>query len=286
MNLELEHLKRRIRSTRQVHKVTSALQRVSAARLVNDRRALENSTRYTDRMLQILGEVLREVIRPDLPLFVRPGQGWHGLVVFGSDRGLCGGFNRGLAAAAAEFARARAPTETRVYVVGRVANRKARQLGLKVARAVQQPSRAARGELLDRLAVLSTTAFLGEGCLDFHVLHSRFVSGLRQEPVCEQMLPVPVARTAAPEGAVAGFEPAPESILAELAGEFVRQRLDHAFLDGLAAEDAARQMAMSRASENAEHLLGELMMTYRRLRQESITTEMIELIGATQFGAS
>ena len=60
----------------------------------------------------------------------------------------------------------------------------------------------------------------------------------------------------------------------------VRQRLDVAFLSSLAAEDASRQVAMSRATQNAAEILRGLTLTYARLRQDNITSEMIELIGA------
>ena len=77
-----------------------------------------------------------------------------------------------------------------------------------------------------------------------------------------------------------GYQPS-RSLLQALLPEYVRQLLDFAYLSSAASEDAARQAAMTRAAENAGEMLRSLVMSYRRLRQESITTEMLELIGGT-----
>ena len=97
MSIELRDVKRRIGSTGRIRQVTSAMQKVSSARLVHDRRAMENSRRYTERLVQLLRALCFAVPDVDHPFLGRRHAGGGTLVlVFGSDRGLCGGHNRSL----------------------------------------------------------------------------------------------------------------------------------------------------------------------------------------------
>jgi F-type H+-transporting ATPase subunit gamma len=280
MSLEIREVKRRIRSTRQIRQVTGAMQRVSAARLLNDRRVMESSRRYTGRLTDVLREICAAADGIDHPFLTPPRQeGPIALIVFGSDRGLCGGYNARLMDAVETFLRSRAPRPVQLLVMGRVVSRRARRRRMNVQQTLPQPRRPDRADTLDRLLETVTDGFLNGTWNEVHVLYSRFVSVLVHEPVTERILPAPFRSGKAGRMRAAVFEPEPRVMLARRLPEFVRQAIDHAFLNGLASEDAARETAMSRASDNADEMLGGLMQSFRRLRQEHITTEMIELAG-------
>lgn len=283
MSLELQQVRRRISTARQVRQVTSALQKVSTARLANDRRAMERSRQYTRRLYQVMREVALEAPDADCPLAMPSTGPMTALIVFGSDRGLCGGYNRVLTDAMHDFLTRSAGGRVRLVIVGRVIARRVRRLSLEVFRFFPQPSRSARAEAIASIASIATESFLKDRCSEVRLLYMRFISGLRQTPVFEQVLPVELkSERGAPP--ISAFEPEPRAILAGLLPQCVRQSVDHAFLNSVASENAARQAAMSRASENASSLLSDLMMSYRRLRQQSITGEMLELMGGGSTG--
>ena len=285
MSVELQQVKQRIRSTRQIRQVTSAMQRVASARLAADRRHMEQSRRYARRLARLMTALAREAPTVD-HAFLQPGRGELVLlVVCGADRGLCGGYNSAVADAVEAFAARMAPRPTELLVMGKVAERRARRLGLTVHKALAQPARMDRTDTLLALAADARTAFLEGRAAELHVLYTRFVSGLRQVPVTELLLPATPVTPAEPDEeqvpslAAATFEPSPDVILGRLLAEYLEQMLDHAYLNSVASENAQRQAAMSRASENAADILTDLNTTYSRLRQENITTEILEVIG-------
>jgi F-type H+-transporting ATPase subunit gamma len=278
--VELQRVKKRIATTGQIRQVTSAMQRVASARLLNDRSAMDASRRYTERLRALMADLFDAAPWTEHPLLL-PGRPDRPvvLVVFGAERGLCGGFNTNLANRMAAFAAEAAPRPVRIVAVGKVAARRARRAGLEIVEALPQPPRRRHAETIDRVTDRVTSLFLDGRASEVHVLYSRFVSGLVQQPVTERVLPAAFGDGRRGGLRAAIFEPDAEGILNRLIPEFVRQLMDHGFLHSVASENAARQVAMSRATENAAQMLGNLMGDYRRLRQESITTEMLEIMG-------
>jgi F-type H+-transporting ATPase subunit gamma len=282
MSVELQQVKQRIRSTRQIRQVTGAMQRVASARLATDRRHMEQSRRYARSLAGLMTALAREAPYVDHP-FLQPGRGNRVLLlVCGADRGLCGGYNTTLAEAVENFAARTRPRETDLVVMGRIAARRARRAGLAVREAVDQPARLHRKETIHKLAARARTAFLEGEAAEVHVLYSRFITGLRQVPVSELLLPAAQVEPAQADTmalSAAAFEPSAEAILGRLLAEYLEQMLDHAYLNSVASENASRQSSMSRATENAAEILSELNMTFSRLRQESITSEILEVVG-------
>jgi F-type H+-transporting ATPase subunit gamma len=282
MSTKLREIKRRIGSTGQIHKVTSALQRVSSARLGRDRRAIENSQRYTRKLIQLMLEICPAATGAAHPLTRRrhPVR-TTAIVVFGADRGLCGSFNDDLVAALERFVERRGRDNVRLIGMGTIITRRARRAGYEMEQALAQPLPKERGESIASIVEVTTAGFVGGVFDEVHVLYSRFAPKLQHVPIIEQVLPVYFGGRG---GALSGaeFEPEAETILRRLVPEFVYQSFDHAFLNSIGAENWARQEAMSRASRNAGELLDELATRYSRVRQEGITTEMIELAGGGQ----
>lgn len=282
MSTKLKEIKQRIGSTDQIHKVTSALQRVASARLGRDRRAIENTQRYTKKLIQLMLEICPVVPDGGHPLTRRRHPvTTTAVVVFGADRGLCGTFNLDLMDALRGFVQRHGRDRVRLVVMGNIIARRAKRQGYVVDRMFSQPSPAERSESIDAIVELATAGFLGRTYDEIHVLYSRFAPALQHAPIVEQVLPVFFGSRISSLGN-ADFEPEPETIMARLVPEFVHQSFDHAFLNSIGAENWARQEAMSRASRNAGELLAELSSKYSRVRQEGITTEMIELAGGGQ----
>jgi len=266
-------------NTRQIRRVTGTLQRVSAARLPGDRQAIENSSLYTDGLAFLVRNLRAVAPGADHPYLREAGGGAALVVVFGSERGLCGGFNGSLVERFGELTAGYGGRPVRVVAVGKIVNRRLRRMGAAVDLFVPQPSPAKRREFVDRIFDFLDDGYRKGLFGTADILQNVSVSPFRQETALTRLLPVARESGTDPEFARSAFEPVPQRILAGILAEYARQMLDNAFLKSIEAEDAARQAAMSRATENAGKILEDLRRRYSRLRQENITTEMIELAG-------
>ena len=148
-----------------------------------------------------------------------------------------------------------------------------------------QPRRRQREQALSPLIERISQRFLDGAYRRIDMLYQYFESAFAQSPVVATLLPVTSpgagAATLPDETVPAGVlvDPRPADVLEWVLPEWVRRAWMNAFLNSLGSESAARQTAMTRAQDNAESIIDELGVQYRRLRQESITTEMLELSG-------
>jgi F-type H+-transporting ATPase subunit gamma len=127
-----------------------------------------------------------------------------------------------------------------------------------------------------------------------YLAHTDFINTLNQRPAIWQLLPIrpltlgasPISehRTATRVSAVSEYiyEPDPYTILNTVLPRFTELQIYQALLEALASEHSARMVAMRNATENANELLDDLTLTYNRARQESITKEMLDIVGGAE----
>jgi F-type H+-transporting ATPase subunit gamma len=285
MHKNLRELRLRRRAMQKVLQVTEALERISWARLQRVRALLQAQGPYAEGLRALFACVREAADPPGRPLQgAAAAEGRIALVVFGADRGLCGGFNRALAEELRRRAAQWRPRETALLVMGRAVRDRARRLGLMVEREFPPPPLAGIEAALRDIARAVAAGYRGGAYAEAHVAYAEFVSGLRQVAVTRRLLPL--AESGAGErGApawraglrVPAFEPATDAILDRLAPELLRAVLREALLNSLTSEHAARHASMRRAADGARTMIDELTALYNRRRQETITTEMIEI---------
>jgi F-type H+-transporting ATPase subunit gamma len=152
------------------------------------------------------------------------------------------------------------------------------------------------------IARLATDGFLSGASDAVYVGYTDFVNVLRQQPWVRQVLPLhpdaltdaagneqqrPVMAsylrdTPAPLAGGYSYEPAMETLLEQVVRRFVELQIYQAVVESLASEHAARMVAMRNATENANDLLKDLTMTYNKVRQQSITEEMLDIAGGAE----
>jgi F-type H+-transporting ATPase subunit gamma len=277
-------LKRRIRSIKNTMQVTKAMKMVSSARL---RRAQERilaarpAAMATRRVLSSLAARANPELHP--LLMQRPVRRVE-IVLITSDRGLCGSFNANLLKMGVQFVLSRSSEEVSVLTVGRrgrdaVRRRRLRNSGewLDVFRNLEFGTARAIAEDL-------ITRYINEEIDAVFVAYNEFKNVASQKPVIEQVLPVPREELSeATEDYI--YEPDPASLLDALLPGYVRMEIWRALLESAAAEHAARMTAMDSATKNAKELTDALTLHMNRVRQASITTEIIEVVsGAEALG--
>jgi len=211
-------------------------------------------------------------------------------VVISADRGLCGGYNAGVQRAAEGEIKTDlvAGRDYTIIPVGRKAlgyfRFRGYQLGQEFNGFSDQPSYENAKAIGEHVVGL----FLSGEVDRVELVYTRFVSSGNQEVVLRPLVPLSIATVAGGDGKAgdgAGdydFEPDPETILDTLLPRYVEARVYAALLNAAASEHAFRQRAMKSATDNAEELIKSLSRIMNRARQDSITTEIMEIVGGAE----
>jgi F-type H+-transporting ATPase subunit gamma len=289
----LKALKMRISSVKSTQKITKAMKMVAAAKLRRAQLAAEAARPYAERMAAVVTSVVARVaIGPESPKLLA-GTGadqTHLLIVCTSDRGLAGGFNSNIVRAARRKAEALTAEGKQVYfyLVGRKGKAVIGRLYPK--QIIHQHDTSAIKQLAfsDAQAIAADVIdrYLTDGIDVVHLFYARFRSALVQEPVGQQIIPVPPAEadaagTTASLAAVE-YEPDQDEILAALLPRNVAVQIFRALLENAASEQGSRMTAMDNATRNAGDMINRLTIQYNRTRQAAITKELIEIISGAE----
>ncbi len=282
-------LRRRIRSVESTKKITRAMELISASRIVRAQQRVIAARPYAQYLTEIIGNLAAAGAATEQPL-LRPADDSLpvGYVVVSADRGLAGGYNSGVIRAAerAIDAERAAGRDYRLIVCGRKAQAYFRFKGFRIDAAFHGFSELPTYENAREVAQEVMTRFASGDIGRVELVYTQFLSVGTQRVVTRRFIPVEAASLTetADEGPKASyeFEPSPEAILERLLPGYVEARLFDAFLEAAASEQAARQRAMKSATDNATELIKSLTRIMNRARQESITNEIMEIVGGAE----
>jgi F-type H+-transporting ATPase subunit gamma len=278
----LRDIKRRIRSVRNTQQITRAMQMVAAAKLRRAQQRVEASRPYASKMKDLLEALSAAAAGLAHPLFeVRP-VGREALVLFTSDRGLCGSFNANLIRRAHQFLKERPVSQSLLLPVGKKGYDWFKTRPYPLGTVYQDWHGNLDFERVKEITRHLTELFL-QGEVDrVHLLYTQFVSTVSYRVTLEPFLPIePPAGT--PSGASDYiFEPDAAAIFSRLLPAFALTRVQIALAESLASEHGARMFAMSNATTNAKDMIEALTLQYNKVRQASITKEMLEIVGGAE----
>ena len=289
-------LRGRIRSVQATKKITRAMELIAASRIVKAQQRVAAAVPYSDQITEVVKDLAAASGATQSPLLAEREVRTTGYVTITADRGLCGGYNAGVQRATEGEVKADvlAGKDYRVIAVGRKAEGYFRFRGYHIARAFggfsDNPTYANAKAIGEYVVDLYTS-----GAIDrIELVYTRFISAGSQEVVRRPLVPLERAaveggdgRGAAPSGTAADFEfePDPGTILDTLLPRYVEARIYAALLNAAASEHAFRQRAMKSATDNAEEIIKNLSRIMNRARQDSITTEIMEIVsGAEALG--
>lgn len=287
----LKALKVRINSVKSTQKITKAMKMVAAAKLRRAQEAAQNGRPYAERLEAVMASLAGRVGGTGAsPLLAGTGKDQvQLLVVATSERGLAGAFNTNIVRAArrkADELIAQGKT-VKFYIAGKKGRVLRRffpnailadhEMG-QIKSVAFDDARAIADDLITRY---------GRGEFDVaHLFYAKFVSALVQEPVGQQLIPVPVppqpAKSAVSADAVVEYEPSEEAILDDLLPRNVAVQIFRALLENAASEQGSRMNAMDNATRNAGDMINRLSIQYNRTRQAAITTELVEIISGAE----
>ncbi len=268
-------IRRRIRSVKNIAKITRAMQLVAAARMRGAQNRVIQSRPYADALRQIMSGLASQKGGPRHPLLAeRPVQKIL-IVEVCPDRGLCGSLISNLHRKVGREVQARGGGVS-MLAIGRKARDFARRTSTPLlAEYTGLPDSPTVNEVLVPAQIV--TDVYSESQVDLVLLaYSKFISTLNQQAVIEQLLPViPPEEVASPIRYL--YEPDENAVLAELLPRYVVTRLYQALLESKASELSAKMVAMRNATDSANELTQDLTLALNKARQAAITSEIAEI---------
>ena len=281
----LRTIRRRITSVKSTQQITKAMKMVAAARLRKAQERMMRARPYSKSLDEVLGHVAAKVEHSLHPLLHEREPKRVAFVVVTGDRGLCGSFNANIIRrAASEINAARQDGRAvELIAVGKKAfehfNRRRYPILEKYINFFDKLDFSHAQDI----AALIQDRYVN-GKLDrIYLVFNEFKSAIQQNIIVQQLLPI-VPRPPQDEKYAADFlfEPSTVKILDNLCPRYLNVEIWHALLESFAAEMGARMAAMSTASDNAKELIVQLTLYYNKVRQTSITRELMDIVGGAE----
>ncbi len=272
-------IRRRIRSVKSTQQITKAMKMVAAAKLRRAQDRVIAARPYAAMLRRVLADVAAAAHTNERllhPLLARRPEERIQLVFLTADRGLAGAFNSNLIKGAQQFLAEHAGRPVQMEIVGRKGRDFFRKRGAAISgeyigiteNADYADAQAIAGAVSDRFAAAEVDAV--------YLLYNEFKSVLSQRLTVERILPVALPEELA--GVDYLYEQPPEELLPRLLSRYVEIQIYRALLESAAAQHAARMTAMDAATSNAAEMIDKLTLYMNRVRQASITKEIIEVV--------
>jgi F-type H+-transporting ATPase subunit gamma len=291
----LRTIRSRIRSTRNMLKITKALKLVSAAKLRRAQDAVVRARPYAqllDEMLASLAQAREEAGLAPHPLMVVRPQKRVEVLLLTSDRGLCGGFNANIIRRAQRFTVEEGPRFDKLSFS--TIGKRGRDFARPKQHGTRKDYAGFFGKLKFAMAKEVADDLIAEyqtGELDaVYLLYNEFKSAISQQITLKQLLPiVPPPKAAADPAQAKGFitpehlfEPSRREVLEQLLPKQLAMQVWRSLLESEASEHGARMTAMDSATTNASDMIASLTLQYNRARQAAITKELMEIVSGAE----
>jgi F-type H+-transporting ATPase subunit gamma len=273
-------IRRRIRGVQNTAKITKAMEMIASSKM---RKAQERGLAgrpYAEKIQQVIAdlEALPRAAGEDHPLLQKRPVKKIAIVHITPDRGLSGGLDSNLNRKTANFI-LKQEVPVSLIAVGR--------RGIDFMRRYGREIRAEFCKLGDYPSMMDTLPIshiliedYSNGTVDMaYIVYPQFINTMRQTPVVQQILPVVPAEIPKTQNVEYIFEPAAAEVLGKLLPRFVEMQIYHALLESIASEQSSRMVAMRNATESANELVHALTLAYYKARQESITAELLDIVG-------
>lgn len=272
-------LRRRIKGIKSTQKITQAMKMVAAAKLRRAQSDILATRPYAEEMRAMLRSLVRRVKEEDHPLLRISNDKNIELVIITGDKGLCGSFNTNIIKKSEDFLEKREDKNLYLNLVGK----KGRDFFKKRKFLI-------RNEFIDIFRKLSynDAVRIANQMIDeytkreldaIYLVYNEFKSVLQQRVVVERLLPISdLDDGLEPPDVEYIFEPDEKTILETLLPLHIRMQVWRALLESNAAEQAARMNAMENATDNSQEMIEMLTLTMNKLRQQTITNQLIEVV--------
>jgi len=281
-----KEIRTKIKSVQNTRKITKAMEMVAASKMRKAQERMRHARPYGEKIRNIVAHLAHANPEYRHPFTVkREKTGNIGAIVVTSDKGLCGALNTNVLRLITAKAK---DVQERGFKIQFTAVGNKGLSFLQRARADIQSQLVYYGDRphMDKLVgpVKVQVDAYRDGKIDaLYIVYTRFLNTMKQEPVIEQILPLPAERLAPESRAVRKnwdylYEPDARAVLDQLLTRYVEQIIYQAVAENIASEQSARMVAMKAASDNANSVIDELTLIYNKTRQAAITKELSEIV--------
>ncbi len=274
-------IQKKIKSIKNTQKITRAMEMVAASKMRRAQERMSAARPYAEKMRNVIGHL--HYAHPEYrhPFVIEREAKNVGLIVVTSDRGLCGGLNTNALRMALQ-----AMTGWRdeglgiqLSAIGSKGLAFFRRVGADIRSEVTHLGDTPRVEDLIGSVKVMLDAYVESQIDQLSIIFSQFVNTMTQQPVTEQLLPLPGTQ----EEVLKHhwdyiYEPEARDVLDDLLRRYIESLVYHAVVENLASEQSARMVAMKSASDNAGKLIDEFTLKYNKARQAAITQEISEIV--------
>ncbi len=280
-------IRRRIRSVKNTQQITKAMKMVAAAKLRRAQERMFAARPYAAALREVLSSVAARVDIATHPLLKAHDAERKVLVIpVTADRGLCGAFNSNVIRATVNFIREKHFESVELLPIGRKANDFFKRREIPIRSQATHVFQALSLKTAQEIAKTFVDDFVSGEIDAVYVIYNEFKSIIAQNMRVVRLLPLERGWDELQNPVEYLFEPGPHAILEDLLPKHIEFQLYRFLLESAASEQGARMTAMEAATKNASEMISHLTLTYNRIRQASITKEIIEIVSGAAAAKS
>jgi F-type H+-transporting ATPase subunit gamma len=279
-------IRTKIKSVQNTRKITKAMEMVAASKMRKAQERMRHARPYGEKIRSIAAHLAHANTEYRHAFLVkREGVKDVGIIVVTSDKGLCGGLNTNALRLTLNKVR-ELQGEGRDVLLTAVGNKGFGFLQRFGGNIVSHLTGLGDTPHMDKLVgpvKVQIDAFSAGKIGALYIVYTRFINTMKQEPVVEQLLPLPADRLAEDGRATRKnwdylYEPDARAVLDQLLTRYVEQIIYQSVAENIASEQSARMVAMKSASDNASSVIDDLTLIYNKTRQAAITKELSEIV--------
>jgi F-type H+-transporting ATPase subunit gamma len=281
-----KEIRGKIKSVENTKKITKAMEMVAASKMRKAQDRMRAARPYSEKIRNIAANLATanpEYTHPFLATEQKATAKAVGFVIVTTDKGLCGGMNTNILRMVTAKTRELETAGNKIAAVA-IGNKGLgflNRVGVPVVAQVTQIGDTPHLEKLIGPVKVMLEKFQNGEVDAVYLCYTKFINTMKQEPVVEQLLPLPAAKTQADAGNHNWdyiYEPDAATVIDELLERYVEALVYQSVAENLASEQSARMVAMKSASDNAGSVIGELKLIYNKTRQAAITKELSEIV--------
>ncbi|MYM22921.1 F0F1 ATP synthase subunit gamma [Duganella sp. FT135W] len=281
-----KEIRGKIKSVENTKKITKAMEMVAASKMRKAQDRMRAARPYSEKIRNIAANLANanpEYTHPFLADEAKETAKAIGFIVVTTDKGLCGGMNTNVLRLVTNKSRELEAAGNKIAAVA-IGNKGLgflNRTGVPVVAQVTQIGDTPHLEKLIGPVKVMLEKFQNGEVDAVYLCYTKFINTMKQEPVVEQLLPLPPAKKQADEGNHNWdyiYEPDAATVIDELLERYVEALVYQSVAENLASEQSARMVAMKAASDNAGSVIGELKLIYNKTRQAAITKELSEIV--------
>ena len=282
-----KEIRTKIKSVQNTRKITKAIEMVAASKMRKAQERMRHARPYGDKIRTIASHLAYANTEYRHPFLIkREGVKDVGMIVVTSDKGLCGGLNTNALRLALNKVR-ELQAEGRGVQLTAIGNKGfgfIQRFGGNLVSHLTGVGDTPHMERLVGPVKVQIDAFSQGKIGALYIVYTRFINTMKQEPMIEQLLPLPADRLRDDKAASRKnwdylYEPDARMVLDQLLTRYVEQIIYQSVAENIASEQSARMVAMKSASDNASSVIDDLTLIYNKTRQAAITKELSEIVG-------